>query len=125
MRISDWSSDVCSSDLWSFDVAYQRRADRYGDMVSAGVTISLPLFAGKRQDPMIAASSASASAALAEQEDMRRALAADLPAGIAEPVMHNEQWMRSRYTLLPPARQKVDPENATSSAGRPGMLHTN
>src|SRR3546814_17649540 len=89
MRISDWSSDVCSSDLevtgtvpdfainptalreavgqhpdlnaaiartrqaeadvaaaratkrpdWSFDVAYQRRADRYGDMVSAGVTL--------------------------------------------------------------------------------------
>src|SRR3546814_18128648 len=37
---------------WSFDVAYQRRADRYGDMVSAGVTISLPLFAGKRQEPM-------------------------------------------------------------------------
>ena len=29
---------------WGFDVAYQRRADRYGDMVSAGVTISLPLF---------------------------------------------------------------------------------
>src|SRR3546814_7394294 len=28
---------------WAFDVAYQRRADRYGDMVSAGVTMSLPL----------------------------------------------------------------------------------
>src|SRR3546814_10868506 len=107
MRISDWSSDVCSSDLqhpnlnaaiartrqaeadvaaaratkrpdWSFDVAYQRRADRYGDMVSAGVTISLPLFAGKRQDPMNAASRASASAALAEPEDMRRALVGDI-----------------------------------------------
>src|SRR3546814_10888307 len=24
---------------WAFDVAYQRRADRYGDMVSAGVTM--------------------------------------------------------------------------------------
>lgn len=107
---------------WSFDVAYQRRADRYGDMVSAGVTISLPLFAGKRQDPMIAASSASASAALAEQEDMRRALAADLQAGIADHVMHHEQWMRSRDTLLPLARQKVDLETASYSAGRAGLL---
>src|SRR3546814_7685613 len=135
MRIRDWSSDVCSSDLadvaaaratkrpdWSFDVAYQRRADRYGDMVSAGVTISLPLFAGKRQDPMIAASSASASAALAEQADMRRALAADLQAGIAYHVMHHEQWMRSRDKLLPLARQEVDLENASYSAGRAGSI---
>ena len=107
---------------WSFDVAYQRRADRYGDMVSAGVTISLPLFAGTRQDPMIAASSASASAALAEQEDMRRALAADLQAGIADHVMHHEQWMRSRDDLLPLARQQVDLEIASYSAGRAGLL---
>lgn len=34
--------------------------------VSAGVTISLPLFAKQRQDPMIAASSASAAAALVD-----------------------------------------------------------
>lgn len=107
---------------WSFDVAYQRRADRYGDMVSAGVTISLPLFAGKRQDPMIAASSASASAALAEQEDMRRALAADLQAGIADHVMHREQWVRSRDDLLPLARQKADLETASYSAGRAGLI---
>src|SRR3546814_13500249 len=116
MRISDWSSDVCSSDLlaraekrpdWAFDVAYQRRADRYGDMVSAGVTMSLPLFTRNRQDPMIAASSATAAAALAEQEDMRRALAADLEAGIADHVMHHEQWMRHRATLLPLARKKA------------------
>ena len=107
---------------WSFDVAYQRRADRYGDMVSAGVTISLPLFAGKRQDPMIAASSASASAALAEQEDMRRALAADLEAGLADHVMHHEQWMRSHDALLPLAQQKADLETASYSAGRAGLL---
>lgn len=107
---------------WAFDVAYQRRANRYGDMVSAGVTISLPLFASKRQDPMIAASAASASAALAEQEDMGRALAADLEAGLADHVMHHEQWMRSRDTLLPLARRKADLETASYSAGRAGLL---
>lgn len=107
---------------WGFDVAYQRRADRYGDMVSAGVTVSLPLFTKKRQDPLIAASVASAGAALAEQEDMRRGLAADLEAGLADHVMHHEQWMRSRDTLLPLARQKVDLETASYSAGRAGLL---
>lgn len=107
---------------WGFDVAYQRRAERYGDMVSAGVTISLPLFAKKRQYPMIAASAASAGAALAEQEDMRRALAADLEAGLADHVMHHEQWIRARDTLLPLARQKADLETASYSAGRAGLL---
>src|SRR3546814_1705150 len=121
MRIRDWSSDVCSSDLadvaaaratkrpdWSFDVAYQRRADRYGDMVSAGVTICLPLFAGKRQDPMIAASSASASAALAEQEDMRRVLAAAVQAGIGHHALQHEQWIGCRDTGLQVAHREVD-----------------
>jgi outer membrane protein, heavy metal efflux system len=107
---------------WAFDLAYQRRADRYGDMMSAGVTISLPLFAGRRQDPMIAASVASVGAAQAEQEDVRRSLAADLEAGIADHVMHHEQWMRARNTLLPLARQKAELETASYSAGRAALI---
>jgi outer membrane protein TolC len=107
---------------WAFDLAYQRRADRYGDMMSAGVTVSLPLFAGRRQDPLIAASVASAGAARAEQDDMRRSLAADLETGIADHVMHHEQWMRSRDTLLPLARQKAELETASYSAGRAALI---
>jgi cobalt-zinc-cadmium efflux system outer membrane protein len=107
---------------WGFDVAYQRRADRYGDMVSVGVTISLPLFVGRRQDPMIAASAASAAAALAEQEDMRRSLLADLEAGLADHNMHHEQWMRARDTLLPLARNRAELETASYAAGRAGLL---
>src|SRR3546814_19488456 len=91
-------------------------------MVSAGVTMSLPMFTRNRQVPMIGASSATAAAALAEQEDMRRALAADLEAGIADHVMHHEQWMRARDTLLPLARKKADLETASYSAGRAGLL---
>lgn len=107
---------------WGFDVAYQRRADRYGDMVSAGVTVSLPLFAKRRQDPMIAASAATAAAALAEQEDMRRSLLADLEAGLADHAMHHEQWMRARDTLLPLARSRANLETASYAAGRAGLL---
>ena len=107
---------------WGFDIAYQRRADRYGDMVSAGVTISLPLFAQHRQDPMIAASTATVSAALAQQEDMRRTLLADLEAGLADHVMHHDQWMRARDTLLPLARSRAELETASYGAGRAGLL---
>src|SRR3546814_17341165 len=90
-------------------------------MVSAGVTISLPLFAGKRQDPMIAASSASASAALAEQEDMLSALAADLQAGMADHGMIHEQWMLSCGTLLPAARPEDHHEHDSFTACRAGQ----
>lgn len=107
---------------FGFDIAYQRRAERYGDMVSAGVIVTLPLFAKRRQDPMIAASSASASAARLDEEDMRRSIASDLEAALADHVMHHEQWMRATDTLLPLARQKAELETASYSAGRAGLL---
>lgn len=106
---------------WSFDLSYGRRAERYGDMVSVGATVSLPLFTKKRQDPMIDASVADAGAARADEEDLRRGLLADLEAGIADHLMHHEQWMRAQSTLLPLARQRADLEIASYSAGRASL----
>lgn len=106
---------------WGFDVAYQRRSGGYGDMVSAGVTVSLPLFSKHRQEPMIASSVAEEGAALAQREDVRRTLNADLDGAIADHVMHHEQWMRARDTLLPLAREKLDLETASYSAGRAAL----
>ncbi|OYW46388.1 MAG: transporter [Sphingomonadales bacterium 32-68-7] len=103
---------------WMFDVAYQRRASRYGDMVSAGVTVSLPLFTARRQNPTIAARQADAQAVLARREDLRRSLAADLEASLADHAMHHDQWERARDTLLPLARQHADLEIASYAAGR-------
>ena len=107
---------------WSFDLSYQRRYPRYGDMVSVGVTVDLPLFSRRRQDPLIAASTSAAGAARADQEDLRRALAADLEAGLADHAMHHEQWMRARDELLPLARQRAELELASYSAGRATLL---
>ena len=103
---------------WMFDVAYEKRAERYGDMVSAGVTVSLPLFAGRRQDPLIASRLTASGAALARQEDTRRALQAELEASLADHVMHHDQWMRGRDTLLPLAQERADLEVASYAAGR-------
>lgn len=107
---------------WGFELAYQKRGNGYGDMVSLGATMSLPLFAKKRQDPKIAASVAAEGAVLAQREDVRRALLADLDAGLADHIMHHEQWMRAQGTLLPLARQRVDLETVSYSAGRATLL---
>jgi cobalt-zinc-cadmium efflux system outer membrane protein len=102
---------------WSWEVAYQRRDPMFGDMVSAGVSVSLPLWGKSRQDPMIAARAASAGRAEAQREDARRALAAQLESDLADHVMHHEQWLRARDSLLPLAKQRADLETAGYGAG--------
>jgi len=107
---------------FEFEVAYGRRDPRFGDMVSAGISVSLPLFAAQRQDPLIAARVADAARAAADREDARRALVAELEVGLADHVMHHDQWMRSRDTLLPLARQRVQLETASYGARRAGLV---
>ena len=80
----------------------------FGDMVSAGVTVRLPLSASRRQDPLIAARAADARRVEAERETARRALAASLEADLADQVMRREQWLRTRNVVLPAAKQQAD-----------------
>src|SRR3546814_18550315 len=85
MRISDWSSDVCSSDLqraraaidlaradkrpdFGVNVSLGRRNPDFGNVVSVMGSVTLPIFAGRRQEPRIAAAEAQAAAATAERE---------------------------------------------------------
>lgn len=107
---------------WGFNVAFQRRDPQFGNMVSLGATMSLPVFPGRRQNPGIAAAVSDAAAARAEQEDALRTLQAELDAGLAEHAMHHEQWMRARNTLLRLARQEAELETASYAAGRAGLL---
>jgi outer membrane protein TolC len=106
---------------WSWEVAYQRRDPMFGDMVSAGVTLSLPLFGTRRQDPVIAAKVAAAGQARAEREVAKRDLIAQLDAALADHVMHHEQWGRSQSVLLPLAQKRADLETASYGAGRTGL----
>jgi cobalt-zinc-cadmium efflux system outer membrane protein len=104
------------------DVSYLRRDLRFGDYVSAGVTVGLPLFQKHRQLPMIAARQAEAAQRVAEQDASRRELVAKLQAALADHVMHHAQWMRSRGTLEPLAHQRVDLETASYAAGRASLV---
>lgn len=104
------------------NLAYQRRDPRFGDYVSAGVTISLPTFTRRRQGAEISAAAAQAGRVAAEREAARRALAADLDADLADHIMHHEQWMRARDTLQPLAEQRVTLETASYAAGRASLV---
>lgn len=104
------------------NLAYQRRDPRFGDYVSAGVTISLPIFTRRRQGAEISAAQAQAGRVAAEREAARRALAADLEADLADHVMHRDQWMRARDTLQPLAEERVRLETASYAAGRAGLV---
>lgn len=104
------------------DLSYQRRDPRFGDYVSAGVTIGLPLFKKNRQNPVIAARAADAGAARADADAALRALTADLDAGLADHVMHHQQWMRARDVLQPLAQERVTLEVASYTAGRASLI---
>ena len=106
---------------WSFDVSYGRRDRMFGDMVSAGATVSLPLFKSTRQEPVIAARVADRNRMRIEREDRRRALVAALDADVADHVMHHDQWRRAVEVLVPTAEQRAHLELSSYAAGRAGF----
>jgi cobalt-zinc-cadmium efflux system outer membrane protein len=103
---------------WGFEVSYGRRDPMFGDMVSAGVTMSLPLFKGARQAPLIAARVADRNRVQIEREDQRRTLVAALDGDIADHVMHHDQWRRAVEVLAPTAEQRAHLELTSYAAGR-------
>jgi len=102
---------------WSWDLTYQRRDPMYGDMVSIGATIGLPLFGRTRQDPVIAARASTAARVGYERQAARRALAASLAADLADHAMHHDRLMRARTTLEPLAARRANLETASYAAG--------
>jgi outer membrane protein, heavy metal efflux system len=106
---------------WSWEVSYGRRDPMFGDMVSVGGSVRLPLFKSSRQEPVIAARRADAARVGAEREDARRALMAQLDADLADHAMHHAQWHRALAVIQPAAQQQADLETASYAAGRVGL----
>ena len=126
-RIGQSAADVGLAEAdrksdFGVEASYQHRDPRFGDYVSAGVTVSLPFFTRGRQNAVIATRQAEARKLGAELEAARRELAAILEAGLADHAMHHDQWMRSRRTIEPLARERVDLETASYGAGRASLV---
>jgi cobalt-zinc-cadmium efflux system outer membrane protein len=119
-RQADADVDVAKADKhpdWSWELAYQHRDPRFGDMVMAQATVSLPLFASTRQDPIIAARTETAGRVRTDREAARRELAAQLDASLADHAMHHDRLHRAQETLLPLAKRRADLETASYGAG--------
>ena len=102
---------------WSWDLAYQHRAPRFGDMMMAQVTVALPLFPSTRQDPIIDARRQTANRVRADRSAARRDLLASLDADLADHDAHRDRLTRARNLLTPLAERRADLETASYAAG--------
>ncbi|MEK6747839.1 MAG: TolC family protein [Pseudomonadota bacterium] len=91
---------------WALELAYQNRAAPFDDMIMLQVSVDLPIFAGARQNPQIAAKQAERSALAAEREAVLREHGALLEADLAEYQRLTNAVKRQREVLLPLAEEK-------------------
>ncbi|MBS0480953.1 MAG: TolC family protein [Proteobacteria bacterium] len=103
---------------WRIGTSYGRRDPAYGDMVSVSVTIDLPLFGKRRQDPMIAARESDESKARLTRAAGERDLLAELDADLADYAMHLQQLTNARATLVPLAKRRAELDMASYAAGK-------
>ena len=103
---------------WSVNAAYGRREPNYGDLVTLGVTIDLPFFSKKRQDPKIAARASEATRARLDREAAKRDIAASLDADLADHRMHSEQLVNARSRLVPLAKKRAELDLVSYAAGK-------
>lgn len=103
---------------WGVELSYAQRAAPFSNMVSLQFTVSLPVFAGDRQDPLISAKAAERRRLEAEQRDMLRDHTAVLEVQLADYTVLCQQLGRVRDTRLPLAHQKVDLSLASYQGGK-------
>lgn len=103
---------------WEVGASYGRREPNFGDLVSVGVSIDLPLFAKKRQDPLIAARARDADRARFDREAAAREARAALDADLAEHAMHHDRFVRARGTLVPLAARRAALDRDSYAAGK-------
>jgi outer membrane protein TolC len=103
---------------WGVQVAYQRRWNNFGDMVSVEFTMDLPIFGATRQDPQIAAKQREVVRVEAEREAMERDHLAALESDLGDYAALARQIDRAENVSLPLAREKADLQLASYRAGK-------
>ena len=102
---------------WKVTASYGRREPRFGDLVSVGVSIDLPLFSRKRQDPKIAARASEAERARFDRLAGEREIIAALESDLAEHTMHHARLENARDHLVPLARRRAKLDFDSYGAG--------
>jgi len=102
---------------WGVEVAYQRRAPDFGDMVSVQLSIDLPISPATRQGPVIEARQHDTERLLAERQDMLLEHRQTLEAMIGRHASLTRQLERARNTLRPALQRQVSLLEAAYRAG--------
>lgn len=92
---------------FELEMAYQKRAQEFGDMVSVQLSVDLPLFAQTRKEPFIAAKQAERLSLEAERELMLREHRAELESELADYARLDKSLKRQRNVLAPLAMEKL------------------
>ncbi|MBC3237234.1 TolC family protein [Pseudomonas lurida] len=108
---------------WSWEVDYQHRGREYGDMVSLQLSLDLPIFPGRRQNPGIAARQAELDQLEAEREASVREHAQQLDDDLAQYQRLDRAVLRSQDSLVPLAEEKVALSLAGYRAGKGDLLN--
>ncbi len=103
---------------WRVSTSYGRRDPAYGDMISVGVSIDLPLFTGRRQDPKIAARTVEETQARLIRIAGERELIAALDGDLADHAMHMQRLDNARKVLVPLAKRRAELDMVSYSAGK-------
>lgn len=96
----------------------------WGETVSLGATVRLPLFASTHEDPMIAARATTVGSVAAQREAALRQLKASLTADLAKHRALEDKLDRSRQTFVPLAQSQSDLATASYGAGRGSLTDT-
>jgi len=121
MRIAEADTEHARADKrpdWRISTSYGRRDPAFGDMVSVTVSIDLPFFGKRRQDPLIAARESEASRARLLRDAGERELLAALDGDLADHAMHHQRLMNARQTLVPLAKRRAELDMASYAAGK-------
>lgn len=121
IRGAEADSELARADKrpdWRVSANYGRRDPAFGDMVSVGVSIDLPLFAGRRQDPKIAARASEETQARLLRAAAERELVAALDSDLADHAMHMQRLANARNVLVPLAKRRAELDMASFAAGK-------
>ncbi len=103
---------------WSVELAYQERGSSFSNMFSVGVSVPLQWDQKNRQDREIAAKSALAEQALAQQEEMVRAHVAEIRTMLDEWENGRERVARYERELVPLATSRTQAALAAYRGGK-------
>lgn len=103
---------------WGVELAFQRRAPQFGNMVSLQFTFDLPVSPSTRQEPLIATKEQELIRLGAEREALRREHTNELDDALADYEALSRQWERANQSAVPLARHKVELQMAGYRAGK-------